>query len=218
MSRVNNKWENEESWTFHITNKNLMRDIIMSDDDEDVKRLSDIQLKDEWLVNQGEGDPPNMAFIRNTWDKYWEYTQKKGIPIFERLWLERSGRFVVSLYRQDSAYAERIGGVIQWIIYNEKSWKKCRNKKQRIEFIRDCMEWWNENDQRDRTRTWIQRIWDKVLVWYEKKEFWEHSINFLINYVVEHKGEWQSNQMYDPAVWFPRGRGQINNFVHGGVA
>ena len=218
MSRVNNKWENEEAWNFHITNKNLMREVITSTNEEDLKKIADITWNEKWLVNDGEGDPPNMDFIRRLWSAYWEYAQKKGIPIFERIWLERGGKKVVALYRQDSAYAERIGGVIQWLVYNKKTWKKCRNKKQRVEFLRDCMDWWNENDTRDRTRGWIQAMWDKGLAWYDKKEFWEHSANFMINWVMDHEKEWQPNQMYDPKVWFPRGRGQINNFVHGGMA
>ena len=218
MARVNNKWENEESWNFHIDNKNLMREVIMSDNDEDLKRIATIVWNDNWLVNNGEGDPPNMDFVRRLWGDYWTYVQKRGIPLSERLWLEIGGKKIVALYRQDSAYAERIGGVVNWFIYNEKAWKRARNKKQRLEVLHDCMEWWNENDTRDRTRGWIQSCWNKVLRWYEKKEFWEHSIVFLINWVLEHKGEWQPNQMYDPKVWFPRGRGQINNFIHGGLA
>jgi len=219
MARINNKWENEESWNYHITSKNIMREVINSDNDEDLNRLNEIQFDEKILENTGEGDPPNMDFIRKLWAESFAYAQQIGMPLLVRPWFEKGGKWVVSLYRQDSAYAERIGGIIQYIMYNEKAWKKCKNKKQRLEFIKDTRDWWNENDTRDRTRGWIMKMWNRAIKWYEKNEFWEKMINFVINWCIDHgNAEWQPHQMYDPKVWFPRGRGAINVQLHGGIA
>lgn len=218
MARVSNKWENEVSWNYHITSKNIMREVIESDDDKDLERLNEINFDENLNCDGGEGDPPNMDYIRKGWAEYYAYAEKKGIPLLTRPWLKRAGDWIVSLYRQDSAYAERIGGIINYVIFNEKAWKKCRNKKQRLEFLTDTRDWWNENDARDRTRGWIMKMWNRVLRWYEKDEFWEQSVNFLINWALDHKSKWQPHQMYDPKVWFPAGRGSVNNAVHGGLA
>lgn len=219
MARVNNKWENEEAWNFHIRDKNKMREIILSDDEDKMKELAEIPLDEKLLTpdNPNEGDPPNMDFLRKMWAEYYKYAQQIGIPIFERVWLESGGKRILALYRQDSAYAERIGGVMQYIMYNGKAWKRCKTKKQRLEFINDAKAWWNENDARDRTRPWIEKMWNKMIDWYARKEFWEKSVNFIINYCVDHEKEWQAHVMFDPKVWYPRGRGTINIGVHGGM-
>jgi len=215
MSRVNNKWVNEESWTFHITNKNLLRSIIDSEDDKELMRVKELEFDEKWLVNDGEGDPPNMDWIRAI-IKAWSEEYLDGAPI----WLKKFKLvpLIESLYRQDSAYAERIGGVVQWIIYNEKYWQMCDTKQKKVKFVEDCRDWWLEEDHRGRTRNWINKMWTRVLKWYAKKKFWYDSINFMIDYTIEHKGEWQPHPMYDPKVWFPRGRGKINDKVHGGLA
>jgi len=217
IARVNNKWENEESWNYHIKNKNLIREVIDSDNEEDLQKLATLTWDDKWLINEGEGDPPNMDFIRRLHTDYMAWAEK-NMPLLEKVWLPLTAKKIVSLYRQDSAYAERIGGVIVWIQYNEALWKKCKTKKEKIEFLESARDWWNENDTRDRTRGWILHAWNKIIGWYGKKEFWERSVNFLVNWTIEHKNDWQPNQMYDPKVWFPRGRGHINNLVHGGRA
>lgn len=218
MARVSNKWDNEESWNYHITSKNIMREVINSDNDEDLNRLNEIQFDEKLLENTGEGDPPNMDFMRKLWAETLAYAQKIGMPLFVRPWFEKGGKWVISLYRQDSAYAERIGGIIQYIQYNEKAWKRCKNKKQRVAFIKDTRDWWNDNDTRDRTRGWIMKMWNRAIAWYDTKEFWEKLINFVINWCIDHNNEWQAHVMYDPKVWFPRGRGGINVLLHGGIA
>lgn len=220
MARVNNKWEDEQSWKFHIDYKKIMRGIIESDDDADLLKLEQIEFSDDLLSpsNPGEGDPPNMAFMRRMWAESFAYAQQIGIPILLRPVFERGGKWVLALYRQDSAYCERIGGIIQYVNYNEKAWKKCKNKKQRVAFLKDVRDWWNENDTRDRTRGWIMKMFNKLIKWYEKDEFWERLINFIINWCVAHQNEFEPHQMYDPKMWFPRGRGGINVMIHGGVA
>lgn len=213
MSRVNNKWINREAWTFHITNKNLLKQIISSGKDKDLEQLTGLQIDDKWLINEGEGDPPNMDWIRRM-DEAWRKEFEGEIPI----WLSFGEKKVIALFRQDSAYSERIGGIINWIIFNEKYWRSCQTKKDRVKFIEDIRDWWNEADRRERSREWILTMWNRLIKWYQKKPFWEKTINFLIEYTLEHKDEWQPNQIYDPKTWFPRGRGQMNDLVHGGIA
>ncbi len=217
--KINNKWVTPTDWLYHIENKNVIREPATKEtcEFEDLAVLEKLQVDDKWLVNDGEGDPPNMDFIRRLWADYWEAAQRKGIPLLERPFIEKWGKKIVSLFRQDSAYSERMGGLIIWFIYNAARWKG-KGKKQRLQVLRDAHDWWDVEDYRERTKVWIEWYWKITLKGYEKREFWEWSINFIIDWIVQHKDEFGNQPMYDPKVWFPRGRGQANTIIHGGIA
>jgi len=213
MVRVNNKWVNEDAWTFHITNKDLIREVVSSKKDKDMEKLENLSINPKWLEDEGEGEPPNMMWIRGA-EAAWRTKFESQIPF----WVSIAATKLMALFRQDSAYQERIGGIVNYIIYNEKFWRTCTTKAAKVKFLEDIRDWWNENDERDRTRSWILASFNKLIKWYKKKPFWEETVNFLIEYTIAHKREWVPNPIYDPKIWFPRGRGDMNNRIHGGLA
>ena len=180
--------------------------------------LSGLTINDSWMTNENnEGDPPNMDFMRQLWKEYFEYAQKIGIPLFERPFLEKVGKYLISLFRQDSAYFERMGGVAFFFIYNAHSWKG-RGKAQRLKLIKEAHAWWNEEDKRERTRPWIDNVFTCLENGYQKREFWEKSVNFIIDWLIEHKDALQFDPSYDPKKWFGRDKGALNVKVHAGEA
>ncbi len=217
--RVNNKWTvNEESYIFHITNKNLMREALADGDCKKLALLKDLTINKAWYTNENnEGDPPNMDLFRAAWNDYYEWAQKTGIPLFERPILEKVGQEIISLIRQDSAYYERIGGVLFFFIYNAHNWKG-KGKAKRLQLLKDARSWWDEEDKRDRTRPLIHNIWNCVINGYQKRAFWEKSINFIIDWIIDHKDEFVYDPAYDPRKWFGREKGKLNMLIHAGEA
>jgi len=218
--KVNNKWTvDEEAYNLHVTSKNLMREAVSEKGNcKKLALLKDLTVNLAWINNENnEGDPPNMDLMRVLWKDYWEYAQKTGIPLFERPFLEKGGLQLLALFRQDSAYFERIGGVMFYFIYNAQRWKG-RGKSARLQVLKDARDWWNEEDKRDRTRDWIGNLWDCVISGYQKREFWTKSIDFIIDWIIEHKDQLQYDPAYDPRKWFGRDKGSLNMKVHAGMA
>jgi len=217
--KVNNKWTvDEQAYIFHIQNKNLIRDAIATENCHKLKILKDLVINDAWYTNENnEGDPSNMDAYRTLWKEYWDWAVKEGIPPFESLFLEKAGKKVLSLIRQDSAFSERIGGVLFFFIYNMYGWKG-KSKKERLQMLRNARDWWNAEDRRDRTRPWIMAIWNCVIRGYEKREFWRKSVDFVIDWVINNREKFVFDPMYDPQNWFGRKKGILNLKVHAGDA
>jgi hypothetical protein len=58
-------------------------------------------------------------------------------------------------------------------------------------------------------------FFDYFIKKYKTDEFYEKSINMLVDWLLAHKAEWVNVPMYDPKNWYPASRGVINNAVHG---
>ena len=218
--KVNNKWTTDENaYIFHIQNKNLMREAVSEKGNcKKLSLLKDLTINLAWINNENnEGDPPNMELFRQLWADYSEHAKKIGIPLWERAFLEKTGLNLVALIRQDSAYYERIGGIMVYFIYNSSRWKG-HGKSARLAVIKDAHTWWNEEDKRERTRQWIDNIWCCVESGYQKREFWTKSIDFVIDWIIDHKDQIQIVDAYDPRKWFGREKGKLNMSVHAGLA
>ena len=61
-------------------------------------------------------------------------------------------------------------------------------------------------------------FFDYFIKKYKTDEFYEKSINMLIDYVVENHEQWKIVDVYNPARWYPQGRGQINGAIYGDQA
>jgi hypothetical protein len=217
--KISNRWfeGNGDAWTFHIENKNIWRRLIdMSK--PDLGMLLDLKFKREWLTDEGEGNPPNMELLLKCKDDYfqWLEDEKIAVPEMENKVLDKAWNFGLSLYRQDSAYFERIGGVISVLCIgpNAEKWVG-KTRTERIQRLGKVRTWFKENDKRKRTINWMMWFFDYFIKKYKTDEFYEHSINFLIDWFIAHNGEWAIVPVYNPALWYPAGRGSLNYLVHG---
>lgn len=135
---------------------------------------------------------------------------------------------VIALYRLDSAYFERIGGILTFILIHHKEWVG-KNKADRVKFLKILRNWWNEKDMRERYKDLFRNFFDYVIDCYEKREFYTKSIDFLMDWHIAHgvgkpgeenKDVWlvpndqNGLQIFDPANWYPRGKGQVNYLLH----
>ena len=219
MSVVNNKWySDDDSFQFHIENKDRLREILMSENCKELKLIKDIIVNKNWLYKTEENERdlfPNTDFIRKLAEEYIKYSKTIRVPPVIKLKLDDMVMYIAALYRWDSAYMERGGGVIQFIYYNKAHWIG-KTKDEKVKFLKAVRDWWNKCDERDRTREWLMNLFNCMIKRYEKQEFWYKSINWVFDYIIEHESEWEKSGQFDPVVWFPKGRGQINNLVHAG--
>jgi len=220
MVKIPNRWfdgATGDGWNFHGKDKTLIRDFFALEGKPSAfKVLKMLTLKKEWLKDDGEGNPENFLLLMKLKDDYFAEVKSRKIrvPMLENMVLEKAWDFLLTLYRQDSAYFERIGGVITYIITNEKLWTK--DVEARRAFIRGIKAWWKVNDMRPRARDIIEYIFDYIIRKYETEPFYTRSIDFVIDWIIAHKAEWVMHQFYSPDWWYPKGKGQVNWMIHGG--
>jgi hypothetical protein len=135
---------------------------------------------------------------------------EKKLSMKERIALNQCGKFMLSLYKQDSAYYERIGGHVCIFIANEELWKKDHVKA--LNFYYD---WWLQNDIRGYSKKWINSAWVTLIELYQEKEFVRMSVDWIMEYLHAHKDEWKMDPEFHPDRWYPKGKGQITYLVSG---
>jgi hypothetical protein len=136
--------------------------------------------------------------------------QEKKLSIKERIAINQAVKFLLALYKQDSAYYERIGGHVTLFISNEENWKK-----DKIASLISYYNWWNINDVRGYSKKWINSAWVTLIELYQTKEFVKLSVDWIMEYLFAHKEEWVTDGEFDPKRWYPRGKGQITYLVSG---
>lgn len=215
--RITNRWNTGDGWDFHIFDKDLWRKLIGMGKTPDISTLIDLKMKPEWLQNHGEEDPVNWAFLNGMRTAYFEWLDNERItvPEAESKVMVKVWNFVLALYKQDSAYFERMGGVITVIVINEQKWKDTR-KVSRLRLLKELRDWFHKSDQRPRTINWLIWIFDYMIKKYDKVEFYQKSIDFCIDYILAHRSEWVIHDWFSPKMWYPAGRGQLTNKVYGG--
>jgi len=215
--KISNRWfeGNGDAWTFHIENKNVWRRLIDMAT-PDLESLLALKFKRDWLNDDGEGHPPNFELLSRMKDAYFEWIEEEKIviPEMESKVIDKVWNFGLGIYRQDSAYFERIGGILSVLIYNEEAWVG-KDKHSRVKLLEKMRKWFKENDKRKRTINWMLWFFDYFIKKYKTDEFYEKSINMLVDWLLAHKAEWVNVPMYDPKNWYPASRGVINNAVHG---
>jgi hypothetical protein len=218
--KIPNRWfdgDEGDGWNFHGKDKTIIRDFFsMGDKPSAFKVLKMLTLKKEWLKDDGEGSPENFDLLMKMREDYFAEIKagRIKVPVLESTVIGKAWDFPLTLYRQDSAYFERMGGVCTYIISNNELWTD--DKDARLKFIIGIKTWWKVNDMRPRARDLIEYIFDYMIDKYQKKPFYQQSLDFVITWLITHKDEWKFHQFYDPQMWYPRGKGQVNWMIHAG--
>ncbi len=244
MARIPNRWydgSEGDGYVFHIKDKDLIRTVIADPQPISIRQklalLNDIVIRKAWMekTQPGEVDPDNYGLLVRLKEDYlkWLADNKIKVPTFIGVNFEDKLDWILTLFRQDSAYFERMGGIITFMLINSEPRYQCvkegildsemqvtrnvwtNNKKDRLEGLQMTRKWWSDWDLRDRTKVMIGTIFDYLIYEYQHVEFFTRSIDFMIDWMLEHKKEWKVVTMYDPRQWYARGKGQINYLVHG---
>jgi hypothetical protein len=138
--------------------------------------------------------------------------------VIYRLGIKKVGIIFLTLYREDSAYTERFGGFIQYIIDHRKEW--IGDKAKRLEFLRNLRNWWYVEDWRSRGKDELARFFDWDFDLYDTEPFVTESIDYFIDNLLLNSGSWdrvldpKGVSYFSPAKWYPRGKGTINYLCH----
>ena len=213
--QISNRPHNPDGWEFHNQQKQIARQAL----EKEKLTLSDlaalsIDIK-FFRIDKGDPDKPNYAFLMKMNSEYEKFRKthkhyEKKLSMKERIALNQAGKFLLALYKQDSAYYERIGGHICTFIANEELWKK--DHVQALHFYYD---WWSKNDIRGYSKKWINSAWVTLIELYQEKEFIRMSVDWIMEYLHAHKDEWKMDPEFHPDRWYPKGKGQITYLVSG---
>lgn len=215
--RIGWMWATPDQWMLHRTTKDGLWKKLNSDEDfslVDLTRL--LAVKEEWIeMRPTDKIPVNYPLLLFTWRHYYKDFRKLKPPLFWRLAIKKIGIFVLTLFKEDSAYCERIGGVIQYIIEHKEDWPK-DDKQTRLMALQDTRDWWYEEDWRTRGKERLLKLVNKIIDLYEHDEFIQKSLDFVIDMMIANESKWiRADGFFTPEKWYPRGKGQVNYVVHG---
>jgi hypothetical protein len=223
MSRIGNKFDTPQGWSFHNLSKGVLKRFLDSQT-KDINILSDLKVEQDWLEMPPPEkgvikEPYNVELIKNGVDEYRKQIKmgKIEVPVMYRPFYNMVIDEVLALYIQDSAYYERLGGMAMFIIQNQARWKG-KDKATRDKLLVDLYNWWRQNDIRDYSKGWIDSSFVYMVRGYRNEKFFEDSITFFIDYIIRHHKQFRISPLFAPTMWFPRGRGQISWLISGRTA
>jgi hypothetical protein len=214
--RIGWSWGSPDGWILHRNIKDRIWDMLNGGKFDLKTLISFLSVKEEWLeIRENDKVPINYHLLLFIWDNYKSKYKTFKPPILYRLGVNKLGIIILTLYREDSAYTERIGGAIQYIMDHEEDWPK-GDKEARIMALQDLKQWWWEEDWRERGKDRLAMIFDFIIDQYEKEPFVTLTIDYWINNLLANKKNWDNAQgWFKPECWYPRKKGIINYIVHG---
>jgi len=229
--RIAGTWETPEAFAFHILFKRKLRDIIESDPDAEGVNLSWLNDADfdRRLAKHEKGDPIliNEEFIMKIAENY--RTELKNLRPDKNIdpHLDKLIDFFVAVTLNDTAYYERVSGIVTYIVKNyEKFLDKSGNANVHGDYydqLQNIRDWWFYNDKRSRTDIWINWGFRYLLYKYkkekklpERKQFYRTSINICILFIILNRKNWKIVSVADPNNWFGKYKGSQITALYGG--
>jgi len=217
-------WIDEVAYDFHIKVKDNLRRMIDEDPKSEGSCLNyvlDMPLN-ESLAYYEKGDGrvvKNEMFLKSMTDNYFEIYEKFKPSDEEKKVARKMILLVLALYRNDSAYFERIGGVITYVIKNYKKFKCVQDDPwgDYTKLLIGVYKWWKMNDKRKRTKRWIAWMFIHVIKKYQENQFYRHSVNWALIFLYVDHAKWEDDVQFSPDRWFPRSRGKFSNALYGGM-
>lgn len=209
------RWNTKEGWNFHILNKDVMRAIIAGDP---IDRLSEVDIPTD-LVKLDSSDTvlnyPFFAAMRDEYEKVKKRAKGQYKPSFlEKRFDSKVWDIFMSLYNNDSAYFQRIGGCMSVLCANRDVYNLVTDDY--TDVLEDLKTWWDTEDCRDRTRGWIAWVFDQIIERYKEKGYTYFIINHMLMWIKLNGQNWQCHEQFDPENWFGKSVGVVTNALYGG--
>ena len=212
-------WDTPDGWLLHRVNKRPIW-IALRERRFSLKLLAEIMMvKESWIeLKIGSAYPPNYPLLKFVRDSYQKNASSFGGSLLFRAAAGKAGILLLTLYKEDTAYAERIGGMIQNILDNAAAWQPAsiENRTARLKELRN---WWYTEDWRQRFKDRLAYMMDWIIEGYEKDPFITRSLDYVIDLLLANQDKWvEADKVFRPCFWYPRGRGHINYLCHGRIA
>ena len=220
------RWNTEESFLFHITTKDQIREIVEDTDGTLLDRMADLPINPAWATCEPgdggmvKGEEFLMAMFNNWKQMAPKYLQ--GVYM-DKAKEERAittgtkgGQMTIAVHRNDSAYFERIGGMVSFLVANVDKLKKVKTVDQEHSAILEGLHrWWKANDKRLRSKLWIDGAFKIAIKKYKTDMFWRRSINMCFIFIANNAEHWKDDETFNPDNWFPKKRGKFCNAMFG---
>jgi hypothetical protein len=208
-------------WDFHKRMKDKFRDMIDIDPDAkgDALHILDNADFDRRIAVREEGEQPVLGelFIEAMLQDYERAFEHYHPGILERKYKQKVLDFLVAAYRNDSAYFERFGGMISWLVINKDKFPSIHGDY--LFVIEELREYWKENDGRVRTVPWIDWGFKYIIRQYKRSKkngFYHCSVNHVLQFIYLNADKWTHHEVFYPENWFGNGRGKQVMELYGG--
>jgi len=224
---ANGLWNTAESFLFHITVKNQLREIIEGDPDHVgslIDKLSDLPVNERLAMSEPgdgghvKGEDFLFAMLNNYKDNLDKYLEEKDPEKREKVkkGAINVGNMGMAVYRNDSAYFERLGGMVTFLVNNVDKLKKIKNVDQEHSAILEGLyRWWKVNDKRLRSKLWIEGAFLIAIKKYKTDLFYRRSMNMCLIFIANNAQHWKDDEAFNPNNWFPKRRGKFCNAMFG---
>lgn len=223
------KWVEKAAFLFHIVTKNQLREIIDNDEDKTgvfLDKLAELPVDPRWATCEpGDGGMvKGEDFINAMLNNYIQMVDKYGKGQFRsdeefektKSGIIKAGQMALAVYRNDSAYFERLGGMISFLVANQDKLKKIANVDQEHSAILEGLyRWWKTYDKRLRSKPWIDGAFRIVIKKYKTDLFYRRSINMCLMFISNNANFWKDDETFHPDNWFPKNRGKFCNAMFG---
>ena len=203
-------------WEFHIKAKDKWREMFASDPEATGSSLSLLKelLFNESLAVRNPDEQPvlNEPFLDAMLADYDKSFKAYNPGLIERSIYPKASKFTMALIRNDSAYYERIMGIMGYLINSHTKFADLNGDH--IEVLKSAHEWWKMYDQRDRTKGWIDWVFRFIINKYKTDSFYKKSVNHILYFMHLNADKWQVHESHLPANWFCNGRGAQVNILY----
>jgi hypothetical protein len=146
----------------------------------------------------------------------------RGKSWLNRLAIQRLADFIYVLHKSDDMYYERFGYLIWRVIERALDWI-ATDKAGRSSIIKQERVLYFTHEHREDRLEQINAGWDFLEEMYEHDEAIEVLVNYLVEWIWEHREMYDRDEVshlklkqFYPENWYPTGRGQLWNAMHGG--
>lgn len=177
-----------------------------------------------WVeIENPEHMEPSLLYLVQMNERMWSpmapCVRMASIP--ERMILKRIQYFMLALYHSDDMYYERIGWLIGRFAYITREWPGKTRAQMMSELYALRDEYFTHETRLDRIHH-LRKIFDYALKFVDEHEWAFECVCWYGEYLQEYPwtfyDEVSRHQLmaFHPENWYPRGRGQIWDLVHGG--
>lgn len=216
--KLSTRWTaSPDSYSYHMSNKiKIVKAMseLFTGSSIGYRHLSGLVVKKEWEVPE-EGDFPNYQFVYNLCQAYVEFSKTLVAPVAEGIVYENVVRYIASLAKQDHAYYTRFNGMMFRVLkdYERGSISKAGN----LEYLKFLVRFWETFEGRERNYDLYVKFLQHIIQKYETEPFYTQSIDWVLNWIGEHKEQFVYADDMNPKRWYASaGIGFADNLTMGG--
>lgn len=215
--RISGIWNDVIGHVFHITCKDTLRHLMNNDPDctgSTLNYLDSFDFDERLAKNEGEGYVRNERFVEAMVDNYLASYKKYNPKKNELKYTEKIVKYGFAVFRIDTAYNSRLGGMLSSLVSNADSFTNIN--ADHLDTIKRLHVWWKEHDERKRTYYYIDWFFRYIIYKYRRDPFYKKSVNHILHFIYLNKDKWEYDDSYHPDNWFGKKRGRLLSDLYGG--